>query len=177
MIQSHRPLLNYLIEGKEIKKIVVYSNGRKHFQNERGWLEHTPIKDGKPTFSLTVRQIFQNAYKAKKEDLRRSDCYYTGTKETGYTLYLHAQCEILGEYLLCDGLTQQFVSIARFDIGAQVDDIGEVYSVNLVVGNRYHKTEGQIALDTLHEQLKADTIEITSYELAKLMKLYDIKRK
>ncbi len=195
-LQSGAGLRTWRHDGHEIAAIVLYGQGQAHYRIMQGWL--TIVDD---RFALNANFEYHangialdHLNRANKENLTRTDNYFVPTKNgcrgsepSKYVLYVHLDRapEDLGEHEIIKGeQSQTFKSFIRVPLNVSIgrreaDSSGRfstvevlLKSVTLCTGQRTVSTPFGEEVNRVVKEFEDKDIDVDSYTVAKLLKLY-----
>lgn len=203
--RSSSGLRNWRYDGHDIGGVVFYGAGQVYARVAQGWLEDASFgPDGQPysfTHDVLGIQLDTPPVLARKENLGRTDNYVLAKKADAYFekksryvlyIYLPEPPKPLGEFLTMNGDQDKgyttYVEIPLLAVvqaylpdpnreGEFKHTSADQEVVRIRTGYRSERTDfGALVLAT-EADFKAKGLSIPSYEVAKLLKAYDLTPK
>jgi hypothetical protein len=173
----------YIVDGKEIKRICIYKDGEILYRSFSGWLEHNKS-------DVIALDLVGDVKRATKENLSRKDNYLlkfsddkNGFYQTGYTLYVYADCKKIDEII--DWEDEESIHyFTRYELSLsgviveldKQDERGERQYKNTEIPKiimrgdyRSERTKAGKEIDILNERLEAEGIKLTDSQVKILM--------
>jgi hypothetical protein len=174
---------------RELSNIIIYGNGKILFETYYGWFE-TCNEHDRYSHNDIIEFTITEPVKALKENLSRKDNYYMLSKDrilgNTYILFIHeSEISVTNrhEFLVMETETARnyltgadlffHLSPVKIQTYQGIKELNSFFSTERYYTKTEKTTLGQ-KIDNIQETLKTKNIKITSYDIQRLLEIYDL---